>query len=135
MDNGDISIGVLVDNETVWLTQAQMTALFAASEQRISLFVATIITILMIFPTYGLAAFGLVWCIPMLILTRSIRDGIVPNKVEYGVCCLGVAGILPICLFGSILLWGVGLLFSTGIVPGILLLVAKKDGPKSEDAW
>jgi len=41
--DGDISIGVLVDSETVWLTQAQMAELFAASKQSISRHINNII--------------------------------------------------------------------------------------------
>jgi hypothetical protein len=35
--NDDIAIDVLVENETVWLTQAQMTELFETSKQNVSL--------------------------------------------------------------------------------------------------
>ena len=34
--NDDVAIDVLVESETVWLTQAQMAELFAASKQSIS---------------------------------------------------------------------------------------------------
>jgi hypothetical protein len=34
--DGDISINVIVENDTVWLTQQQMVALFASSKANIS---------------------------------------------------------------------------------------------------
>jgi hypothetical protein len=39
----DVAIDVLVENETVWLTQAQMTELFAASKQSVSRHINNII--------------------------------------------------------------------------------------------
>jgi hypothetical protein len=41
--NESISINVLVENETVWLTQVQMTQLFDTSRQNISLHINNII--------------------------------------------------------------------------------------------
>lgn len=89
--------------------------------------ITTIIMGISIFPTFGIAFVGLAWCIPITILIRRVRDGKMANTAVFGVCCLLIAGIIPVGLFIYVFWWGVGVLFSIGIVPGILLLAAKKD--------
>ena len=61
-----------------------------------------IMTIIMAIPTFGIA---LAWCIPMTVHVNKIKNGLAANTIGFGVCTL---------LF-------------VGIIPGILLLVAKKD--------
>ena len=92
--------------------------------------VTLVMMIVMMFPTFGMASVGLAWCIPMLILISRIRDGKMPNTVMFGIICLIIVGIVPIVFFTYILWWGVSFFFSTGIIPGVLLLVAEKDKPE-----
>jgi len=61
-----------------------------------------IATVLLGIGTLGIA---LAWCIPMTVHANTIRKGMAPNSVAFGVCSL---------------------IFVT-VVPGILLLVAPHD--------